>query len=110
MEITYTKNGDYFIPDIVIKKQSPIGHFGRLHKISIVRTVQQADPVQKALRSLRRDQRSRKEPAERHHLQTHGVVRIEREAESGESNALGRQDEYMPVSRRENCQDGICLW
>ena len=33
MEITYTKNGDYFIPDIVIKKQSPIGHFGRLHKV-----------------------------------------------------------------------------
>jgi hypothetical protein len=32
MELTYTQNGDYFIPDIAIKKQRPIGHYGRLHK------------------------------------------------------------------------------
>ena len=69
-----------------------------------------ADSVPKALRSLCRDRRSRKEPAERHHLQAHGAVRIEREVESGKSNALGQQDEDMLVSRRGNCQDGICLW
>lgn len=32
MELAYTKNGDYFIPDIAIRKQRPIGHYGRLHK------------------------------------------------------------------------------
>ena len=32
MGITYTKNGDYFIPDIDLKSQYPIGHYGRLHR------------------------------------------------------------------------------
>ena len=32
MEITYTKNGDYFIPDIALKGQKPIGHYGRLRR------------------------------------------------------------------------------
>ena len=32
MKITYTQNGDYFIPDITLEKQKSIGHFGRLHK------------------------------------------------------------------------------
>ena len=30
--ITYTQNGDYLIPNIVIRKTKPIGHYGRLRK------------------------------------------------------------------------------
>ena len=30
MNITYTQNGDYLIPNIVIRKTKPIGHYGRL--------------------------------------------------------------------------------
>ena len=28
MNITYTQNGDYLIPNIVIRKTKPIGHYG----------------------------------------------------------------------------------
>ena len=33
-EITYTRNGDYFIPDIVLKKKEykPLGKYGRIRK------------------------------------------------------------------------------
>lgn len=32
MSITYTRNGDYLIPNIVIRKTKPIGHYGSLRK------------------------------------------------------------------------------
>ena len=32
MNITYTQNGDYPIPNIVIRKTKPIGYYGRLRK------------------------------------------------------------------------------
>ena len=32
MNITYRQNGDYLIPNIVIRKTKPIGHYGRLRK------------------------------------------------------------------------------
>ena len=32
MNITYRQNGDYLIPNIVIQKTKPIGHYGRLRK------------------------------------------------------------------------------
>lgn len=32
MELNYTKNGDYYIPDIAIRKHMPLGHYGMLHK------------------------------------------------------------------------------
>ena len=32
MNITYSQNGDYRIPNIVIRKTKPIGHYGRLRK------------------------------------------------------------------------------
>ena len=32
MNITYTQNGDYLIPNIVIRKTKHIGHYGRLRK------------------------------------------------------------------------------
>ena len=32
MNITYTQNGDYLTPNIVIRKTKPLGHYGRLRK------------------------------------------------------------------------------
>ena len=32
MNITYSQNGDYQIPDIAIRKTKPIGHYGRHRK------------------------------------------------------------------------------
>ena len=32
MNITYTRNGDYLIPNIIIRNTKPIGHYGRLRK------------------------------------------------------------------------------
>lgn len=32
MNITYRQNGEYLIPNIVIRKTKPIGHYGRLRK------------------------------------------------------------------------------
>ena len=32
MNITYTQNGDYLIPNIVIPETKPLGHYGRLRK------------------------------------------------------------------------------
>ncbi len=32
MNIAYTRNGDYLIPNIVIRKTKPLGHYGRLRK------------------------------------------------------------------------------
>ena len=32
VNITYTQNGDYLIPNIVIRKTKPLGHYGRLRK------------------------------------------------------------------------------
>ena len=31
-ELTYTRSGDYFIPNITIKRHKPIGHYGMLRK------------------------------------------------------------------------------
>ena len=36
MNITYTQNGDYLIPNIVIRKTKPLGHYGRLRKAYLV--------------------------------------------------------------------------
>jgi len=41
MEFNYTKNGDYQIPDIAIKKHCPIGKYGMLRKAFL----QQFHPV-----------------------------------------------------------------
>ena len=30
MNITYRQNGDYLIPNIIIRKTKPLGHYGRL--------------------------------------------------------------------------------
>ena len=35
MNITYTQNGDYLIPNIIIRKTKPLGHYGRLRKAYI---------------------------------------------------------------------------
>ena len=32
MNITYTQNGDDLIPNIIIRKTKPLGHYGRLRK------------------------------------------------------------------------------
>ena len=32
MNITYTQNGDYLVPNIIIRKTKPLGHYGRLRK------------------------------------------------------------------------------
>ena len=32
LNITYTQNGDYLIPNIIIRKTKPLGHYGRLRK------------------------------------------------------------------------------
>ena len=32
MNITYTQNGDYLIPNIIIRKTKPLGHYGRLRR------------------------------------------------------------------------------
>ena len=32
MNITYRQNGDYLIPNIIIRKTKPLGHYGRLRK------------------------------------------------------------------------------
>ena len=32
MNITYTQNGDYLIPNIIIRKTQSLGHYGRLRK------------------------------------------------------------------------------
>jgi len=32
MELNYTRNGDYFLPDIKIRVHRSIGHYGMLHK------------------------------------------------------------------------------
>ena len=37
MNITYTQNGDYLIPNIVIRKTKPLGHYGRLRKAYLER-------------------------------------------------------------------------
>ena len=29
MNITYRQNGDYLIPNIIIRKTKPLGHYGR---------------------------------------------------------------------------------
>ena len=32
MNITYRQNADYLIPNIIIRKTKPLGHYGRLRK------------------------------------------------------------------------------
>ena len=36
MNIAYTQNGDYLIPNIVIRKTKPLGHYGRLRKAYVM--------------------------------------------------------------------------
>ena len=39
MNITYTQNGDYLIPNIIIRKTKPLGHYGRLPQAEMHRPI-----------------------------------------------------------------------
>ena len=81
MNITYTQNGDYLIPNIIIRKTKPLGHYGRLRKaylemhrpiwMSVQRNTGRADvPEGKALRDPRRQQRAVKSQSAHHGCST----------------------------------------
>ena len=51
MNITYTQNGDYFIPNIIIRKTKPLGHYGRLRIELIVRSLAEQNGVNEQLKA-----------------------------------------------------------
>ena len=59
MNITYTQNGDYLIPNIIIRKTKPLGALGQLEELGAWLAAWQGEcpprpPARQARRSRRR--------------------------------------------------------
>ena len=110
MKLTYTQQGDYFIPDITIRQpRKALGHYGRLRKAYL----QEFRPIlfnELVLSEKLFEHCLEIEEAARHHpAGACEEVRHYRGIESGKSNALGRQDEYVQGTDRGNREAGTDL-
>ena len=113
MNITYTQNGDYLIPNIIIRKTKPLGHYGRLrkaylemHRPILFNELVLSDKLFEHCAEIDEAARNRMElivPV------TGKAVRRDRATESRKSNGMGAADERLQGTGRGDCESGIDL-
>ena len=102
MNITYTQNGDYLIPNIIIRKTKPLGHYGRLrkaylemHRPILFNELVLSDKLFEHCAEIDEAARNRME--------------LIRATESRKPNGMGAADERLQGTGRGDCESGIDL-
>ena len=112
MNITYTQNGDYLIPNIVIRKTKPIGHYGRLRKAYLetyrpvlFNELVLSDTLYEHCAEI--DEAARKP----HGADRAGAGEAQRVTEQlkPKPNGMGAADERLQGTGRGDCESGIDL-
>ena len=114
MNITYTQNGDYLIPNIVIRKTKPLGHYGRLRKAYLETapsrycSMNWCYPTSSLSIAPRLNEaaRNRMELIVRSLAEQNGVTE---QTESRKPNGMGAADERLQGTGRGDCESGIDL-
>ena len=113
MNITYTQNGDYLIPNIVIRKTKPLGHYGRLRKayLEMHRPILFNELVlsDKLFEHCAEIDESGMKPHGADRVVTGRAKRCDRTAESRKPNGMGAADERLQGTGRGDCESGIDL-
>jgi hypothetical protein len=111
MNITYTQNGDYLIPNIVIRKTKPLGHYGRLrkaylemHRPILFNELVLSDKLFEHCAEIDETARNRMELIVRSLAK-----RRDRATESRKPNGMGAADERLQGTGRGDCESGIDL-
>ena len=106
MNITYTQNGDYLIPNIIIRKTKPLGHYGRLRKAYL----EMHRPIlfnELVLSDKLFEHCAEIDEADR--AVTGRAKRRDRATESRKPNGMGAADERLQGTGRGDCESGIDL-
>lgn len=98
MNITYTQNGDYLIPNIIIRKTKPLGHYGRLRKAYL-----------EMHRPILFNELVLSDKLFEHCAEIDEAQRRDRTAESRKPNGMGAADERLQGTGRGSCESGIDL-
>ena len=113
MNITYTQNGDYLIPNIIIRKTKPLGHYGRLrkaylemHRPILFNELVLSDKLFEHCAEIDEAARNRMELIVR---SAGKAVRRDRATESRKPNGMGAADERLQGTGRGDCESGIDL-
>lgn len=112
MNITYTRNGDYLIPNIIIRKTKPIGHYGRLrkaylemHRPILFHELALSDKLFEHCAEIDETARNHMEPI----MRTGRAKRRERTTGIREPNGMGAADERLQDTGRGDYESGIDL-
>ena len=113
MNITYTQNGDYLIPNIIIRKTKPLGHYGRLrkaylemHRPILFNELVLSDKLFEHCAEIDEAARNRMELIVR---SAGRAKRRDRATESRKPNGMGAADERLQGTGRGDCESGIDL-
>jgi len=113
MNITYTQNGDYLIPNIIIRKTKPLGHYGRLrkaylemHRPILFNELVLSDKLFEHCAEIDETARNRMELIVRSLAR---AKRRDRATESRKPNGMGAADERLQGTGRGDCESGIDL-
>ena len=113
MNITYTQNGDYLIPNIIIRKTKPLGHYGRLRKayLEMHRPILFNELVlsDKLFEHCAEIDESGTKPHGADRAGAGKAVRRDRTAESRKPNGMGAANERLQGADRGSCESGIDL-
>ena len=108
MNITYTQNGDYLIPNIIIRKTKPIGHYGRLrkaylemHRPILFNELVLSDKLFEHCAEIDEAARNRMELIV---PELAKQQRRDRAAESRKPNGMGAADERLQGTGRGSCE------
>ena len=112
MNITYSQNGDYRIPNIVIRKTKPIGHYGRLRKAYLetyrpvlFNELVLSDTLYEHCAEINEAARNRMELIVPELAKRNGVTEKLKPTPSG----MGAADERLQGTGRGDCESGIDL-
>ena len=113
MNITYTQNGDYLIPNIIIRKTKPLGHYGRLrkaylemHRPILFNELVLSDRLFEHCAEIDEAAQNRMELIVPQLAKQYGVTE---QAESRKPNGMGAADERLQGTGRGDCESGIDL-
>ena len=112
MNITYTQNGDYLIPNIIIRKTKPLGHYGRLrkaylemHRPILFNELVLSDRLFEHCAEIDEAARNRMELIVPELAKRNGVT----EKLKPTPNGMGTADERLQGTGRGNCENRIDL-
>ena len=111
MNITYTQNGDYLIPNIIIRKTKPLGHYGRFPARRIwkctVRYCSMSCQYPTSLEHCAEIDETARNRMELIVRSLAGTKRRDRATVSRKPNGMGAADERLQGTGRGDCMELI---